>query len=349
MYLTAPLVSILLQSYPHQRRHWASLGFAILVIALVSSSFAARIWHLIVTQGVLYAVGGSLVYFPTIVYLDEWFIRRKGFAFGIMWAGTGASGVCVPFVMNWGLNKYGFSTMLRIWAVTLVVLSGPLLFFLKPRIPVPQTATRRRKLEYGFLKTRTFWLLQAGNILQGLGFFIPNIYLPTYAASLGFSQIKGATTVFMFNSTSVLSTIIMGTLTDRYDTTSVLLLSAVGSSISCFFLWGFARSFPLLCIFSLCYGLTAGGFSSAYTGMTKEVKRLNDRYEPSLVFASWAAGRGIGSVVSGPLSEALVNRKPWMGDAALGYGSGYGPLIVFTGVSTALGSTGWVSRRVGWI
>ena len=34
--------------------------------------------------------------------------------------------------------------------------------------------------------------------------------------------------------------------------------------------------------------------------------------------------RGIGSVVSGPLSEALIKGQPWQGKALLGYGSGFG-------------------------
>ena len=30
-----------------------------------------------------------MLYFPTVAFLDEWFIKRKGFAFGVMWAGAG--------------------------------------------------------------------------------------------------------------------------------------------------------------------------------------------------------------------------------------------------------------------
>ena len=349
MYLTAPLVSLVLQAFPRHRRLVSFVGFIILVVGLVSSSFATRVWHLILTQGVLYAIGGCLLYFPTIIYLDEWFVQRKGMAFGVMWSGTGVSGVCVPFIMNWGLNKYGFSTMLRAWAVTLVLLSGPLLYFLKPRVPVSRTAALPRNLNFGFLKTSTFWFLQIGNILEGLGFFIPNIYLPSYASSLGLSRVQGTITVFLFNLTSVFGTIIMGSLTDRFDVTSIILVSTLGAAFSVFLFWGFATSLPMLCIFSLSYGLTAGGFSSTWTGMTREVKKLDDRFETNLIFGQWAAGRGIGSVVSGPLSEALVRGKPWTGEAALGYGSGYGALIAFTGVSAVLGTTGWVGRRTGWI
>ena len=291
----------------------------------------------------------ALLYFPTIVYLDEWFIRRKGLGFGIMWAGTGASGVVIPFVMDWGLNRYSFSTMLRAWAIVMFLLSGPLLYFVKPRIPRSRTASRPRYPDFGFLKNRTFWILQTGNILEGLGFFMPGVWLPTYARAIGLSSVAGTVTLSLFNTTSVLGTILMGSLTDRLHVTSVIGIASIGAALSVFLLWGFATSLPVLCVFSLLYGLTAGGFSSTSTGIVREVKKLDDRAETGLVFGLWAAGRGIGSVASGPLSEALVSGKPWASEAALGYGSGYGLLIVFTGISATLGGTAWVGRRFGWM
>lgn len=55
-----------------------------MILALVASSFSRRVWHFILTQGVLYAIGGRFLYSPAILYLDEWFVRRKGFAYGVM-------------------------------------------------------------------------------------------------------------------------------------------------------------------------------------------------------------------------------------------------------------------------
>jgi hypothetical protein len=39
------------------------------------------------------------LYSPTIFCLDKWFIKRKGLAFGIMWAGTGVSGLVLLFIL----------------------------------------------------------------------------------------------------------------------------------------------------------------------------------------------------------------------------------------------------------
>ncbi|MCJ1450004.1 hypothetical protein MMC28_000332 [Mycoblastus sanguinarius] len=348
MYLGAPFTFALLQKFPYHRRYFSVIGLFIIVLALITSSFATRVWHLILTQGVMYAIGGSMLYTPTIVFLDEWFIRRKGFGFGVMWAGTGVSGVCIPFVMNWGLNKYSFSTMLRAWSIVLVVLSGPLLYYVKPRIPV-SLSSHPRRLSFAFLKTSTFWILQTGNILESLGFFVPNIYLPTYARTLGLSSVAGTVTVSLFNTTSVFGQVILGSLIDRLHVTTVVLISTLGATLSVFLLWGLSASLPLLCIFSLVYGLFAGGFTSTYTGVIQELQKKDERAEAGLIFGLLAAGRGIGSVVTGPLSEVLLSERPWVNEAVAGYGSGYGGLIVFTGISAMLGGTSWIGRRIGWM
>ena len=110
------------------------IGLGIIVVALVAASFAEHVFHLILTQGALYGVGGAMMYNPFIFYLDEWFIERKGLAYGIFWAGAGLCSAIIPFVMEWGLSEYGFRTTLRIWAVFLVSESQPSLIALYSRL-----------------------------------------------------------------------------------------------------------------------------------------------------------------------------------------------------------------------
>lgn len=245
LYLSAPFIFFALQAWPRFRRISSVLGLAIITLGLIASSFSTAVWHLIVTQGIVYAIGGSLVYSPAILYLDEWFVKRKGFAFGVMWAGTGVSGIVVPFIMAWGLEAYGFRTMLRAWSLTLIILSAPLIYYVKPRIPYNHaTASTRRRTSYEFLKTSTFWILQAGNIIEGLGFFIPGFYLPSYARSLGLSSISGSLTIALFNATSVLGQIGFGILVDRMHVTSVIFISTIGATLSIFLFWGLSMSLP---------------------------------------------------------------------------------------------------------
>ncbi|KAL8732385.1 MAG: hypothetical protein Q9166_002783 [cf. Caloplaca sp. 2 TL-2023] len=347
MYLSCPILFAAFKRWPHIRRSCTLVGLAINTVAVTAASFATQVSHLILTQGVLYAIGGVLIYCPTIVFLDEWFVRRKGLAFGIMWAGTGVSGVVLPFIMSGLLTRFGFRTTLRAYAVALIILALPLLYFVRPRLPLAQTSLQRR-LDLGFLRTSIFVIPQACNIVQGLGYFIPNIYLPIYAKSQGMTGTEGTVMLALVNMGVVFGAIWAGALTDRMHVSSVMAICSLGAAFAVFVFWGLSVSLPMLCLFSLLYGLTAGGFSANYTGIATRVKEKDPAADTGMVFGFLAAGRGIGAVASGPLSEALLHLQAWKGEAKFGYGTGYGLLIVFTGITAAAGGTSWIVRRIGW-
>ncbi|KAI4190420.1 MAG: hypothetical protein L6R41_000800 [Letrouitia leprolyta] len=342
-----PILFAAFKRWPSIRRSCVFAGLFINVTAIVAASFATTVSHLILTQGCLYACGGVMMYCPTIVFLDEWFIQRKGLAFGMMWAGTGVSGVVLPFVMSGLLSKFGFRTTLRAYAVAFLILAIPLLSFIRPRLPLAQTSLQRR-LDMGFLRSSTFLIPQTCNIVQGLGYFIPSIYLPTYALSQGMTSVQGTVMVALLNMGVVFGAIWAGALTDRMHVSSVMCICSVGAALAVFLFWGLALSLPMLCLFSLIYGLTAGGFSSNYTGIVQKVKDSDNTADTGMVFGFLAAGRGIGAVASGPLSEALLHMQTWKGEAKLGYGTGYGLLIVFTGVTAIAGGASWFARRIGF-
>lgn len=122
---------------------------------------------------------------------------------------------------------------------------------------------------------------------------------------------------------------------------TIILISSLGSALGVFFLWGFAGgSMALLVSFSLAYGFFAGGFTASYAAVAKELRRVMQRRQetsqsgPGLagadigsIFGLLSLGRGIGNIISGPVSELLLNGR------TAGYGSGYGSLIVFTGAT----------------
>ncbi|KAL9594616.1 MAG: hypothetical protein Q9179_005309 [Wetmoreana sp. 5 TL-2023] len=347
MYLGSPILFAAFKRWPHIRRICVLAGLAITVMSMIAASFATEVSHLILTQGVLYACGGLLLYSPTIIFLDEWFVQRKGLAFGIMWAGTGVSGVVLPFIMSGLLGRFDFRITLRAYGIALAVLSSPLLFFIRPRLPLAQTSLQRR-INMSFLWMSTFWIFQTCNIFQGLGYFIPGIYLPTYARSQGMSGAEGTVILALVNLGVVFGSIWAGALTDRMHVSSVMLICSLGAALAVFLFWGLSVSLPMLCLFGLLYGLTAGGFSANYTGIIQSVRNRDTAVDSGMVFGFLAAGRGIGAVASGPLSEALLRMHIWRGEAKLGYGTGYGLLIIFTGITATMGSASWFARRIGW-
>ena len=259
----------------------------------------------------------------------------------------------MPLVLQELLSRYGFRTTLRALACAMVILMAPLLAFVKPRLPIP-AASATRRIDIGFLRSPLFWVLQTFNIVQGTGYFLPSNYLPTYGQSLGLSSRLGSLTLVLVNVAAIFGCIVVGALVDRVEVTKVLLGISVAAGAAIFAVWGVSTSLAVLCIFALLYGLTAGSYSTAWTGMIRDVQRQSTNADTNVVFGFLAAGRGLGAVVSGPLSEALsealiAGSASFHGKADFAYGGKFATLIIFSGCTAFAGGLSWIVRRVGLI
>ena len=345
MYLMMPITFTVLTRYPGLRPYCGSTGLLIATASLIMSSFATHIWQLLVCQGILGAIGSGLLFAPTTLYLDEWFIARKGIAYGTLWAGKALAGCIFPFLMSSLLLRFGACTTLRIWAISLVIITSPLLVTLKPRIP-HSTATARRPLDWRFLKITSFWMLQVGNICQALGYLLPTTYLTSYAHDLGLPRLTGAILIAVCSLGSVLGSLVTGFLNDRLTPTTVILLSSLGSTLAVLIFWGLSSGIALLSVFAIFYGFFAGGFSSTYPGILHEMRKEDRNVDTGLVMGLLLGGRGIGFLMSGPVSGGLM--KSALGEGGtLGYDTQYGPIIVATGVTALFGSWGWMWKMLG--
>jgi len=70
---------------PQVARWVSTIGVCVMCLSLALSSFSTSITHLILSQGVGFGIGGSLAYTPSILFMSEWFVKRKGLAFGVVW------------------------------------------------------------------------------------------------------------------------------------------------------------------------------------------------------------------------------------------------------------------------
>lgn len=162
---------------------------------------------------------------------------------------------------------------------------------------------------------------------------------------MGMSDSTGTLGISFLNVASVLGMILIGALTDRYHVSTVLLISALGSAFSVFFLWGFAVNEVPLYTFALIYGVFAGGYTSTWAGCASEVRQQTPGTEVAVLMGIMAFGRGFGCMSSGPLSDKLLNLGVWQGGNNGGaYGTEYANLIAFTGITALLSGLGLFAR-----
>ncbi|KAJ7646749.1 MFS general substrate transporter [Roridomyces roridus] len=344
IYLSSWLVLPVISRFPALKKPLMALGVVFCVAGLVGAAFATEPWQLVLTQGVIYAVGGSFLYFPTMTWLFEWFSTRKGLANGIIFSGTGVGGVAVPFIVEGLLHRYGCRTTLLSMAIAFAVLIIPAFPYMKPRLPVSKSTTR--SLEFNsFMRSPVFWILFAANLIQGLPTYIPVLYMPTFAADLGLSDNTGSLSLALVNGASVFGLVLLGWLSDRFDLRIAMLVSSLGSSLAVLLLWGFSSGEPLFLVFSFVYGVIGPSWSALWPRFIASIVG-DDPHMSSIVLTVFIGGRGVGNVASGPVASAILRNWPLTGKAAFAYGlKGYGPLVLFTGLTLLLSAAGVGYKR----
>ncbi|KAI4715573.1 major facilitator superfamily transporter [Aureobasidium sp. EXF-10727] len=326
-YLGAPVMMLIIQRFPQYRRYMIWIGWPICILGLALGSFATSLEALIASQGVAYGFGFLIFYYPILSMVDEYWIAKRGMAYGILCAASGLSGSFMPFVLQALLDTYGFRITLRAVAVGLTVLTGPLIPLFKARLPVSRT-TASRKINWAFLRQPMFWMYSVANTLQGFGYFFPGLYLPSFATSLSLKPHSGAILLAVMSVCQVCSQFTFGMLSDRKMSINALALSSTAmAAIAVLGVWKVASSLPVLIVFGILYGFFAAGFTAIWARITSSV--TDDVGTAAVVFGLLNFQKGLGNVLAGPIGGVLVDVRGGMGSGV------YRWVIVFTGACMA--------------
>ncbi|TEA22331.1 MFS transporter asaE [Colletotrichum sidae] len=338
-FLFAPLAAPLVRRFNAWQRHMVVAGWAVCVASLVGASFSDSVPGLIATQGALYGFGFLVLYFPVLRMINEWFVRRRGFAYGVLYAGGGVSGVGLPFLLELLLSRYGYRTTLRAVAVAQFALVAPVLPLLKGRLP-PSGRGALRVLDVDYLRQPLFYCFALSNLLQGFGYYIPSLYLPSYASTIGLSGTMGALLLAAHNLATVFGQLGFGWMLDRFNNVFALMFaSSFVSAVAALAIWGFAHSLETLLVFALAFGMFASAFQVLWP---KFGTMLSD--DPQSVYSIMAFGKGVGNLATGPITAGLLRSQ-----VSSGYGAGrYQSVILFLGsfmLCASLGVFGWPLKK----
>lgn len=92
-------------------------------------------------------------------------------------------------------------------------------------------------------------------------------------------------------------------------------------------LWGLASSWGLLAGFAILYGFFGAGYTAMWARMVTAVSEEPLASQP--MFGLFCAGKGVGNILTGPISAGLLK---WS-EKSTGYAHGmYEAVVVFTGV-----------------
>lgn len=240
----------------------ATIGLAL------SSFFVDNIDVLCVTYGIIYGLGASLAYTPSLAILGHYFKKKLGIVNGIVTIGSSVFTVILPPLMEYMISNYGLSGMFRVLAVFGfgIFLCG-ILF--KP-VNVTEPVTTRNGVwpllriilgvELWKKRRYTMWALIMPVAL--FGYFVPYVHIKKYIQDLNFgNDINMNLPLQGLAVTSAIGRLGFGYLSDRPRINKIMIQQIMFYTIGTLtIMLAFARAFWVIVLIALGMGVCEGGF-----------------------------------------------------------------------------------------
>ncbi|KAK3831243.1 MAG: major facilitator superfamily domain-containing protein [Linnemannia elongata] len=325
------------------------IGSLIMTAALCLASFATKLWHLYVSQGILFGVGASLVYFSAIAAPTHWFEKKRGLAMGIAASGSGLGGFFLAPLTQFLIDRFEVWWTLRALGVYSLVICGgaSLLLFERDKSDREQrwNEEKQYRKETGqsfvlpeYTKGLPFATLVVFQFVLSMSYLTPIYFMELYSTHIGISKQMGAVINGWFNGASFVARIVTGLLADLVAADVLLLVCSWSSTLAILVLWTFSKSFPVYLFFAIVYGITFSGI----TTVTPVI--VANQYGPrqvsgvlGIVYGFSCLALVAGSFISGHILELTRSHIE------------YFPVIMYSGsmfAVSALFATTWYMRTL---
>jgi MFS family permease len=329
--LSQPYIGKLIDQYGVRK----VLSFSILLIGVttISTFFANSPWQLMILYGVVASVGfGGASNVAGSVVIANWFVEKRGFALGLMSAGTAAGQLLlVPFSL-FLIEQFGWKHTVLLLGSFLTIVVFPLIFLFIRTSPSEKGTAAYGEVENTKLEIKKNEQKDSVSILKLfktkpflfllLPFFVCGIttsglidtHLIPFAQVCGFSPTLTGTAVSLLAAFNILGTIVSGHLADRlscknmlaflYGTRaiSIALLLIIVHETS-FFNFFISQSYLLL-IFAISFGIVDFATVAPTVKLATEYfKHLSVGVVIGWLFLSHQIGSAIGSYIPGLLYD----------------------------------------------
>ena len=233
-------------------------GVALLSLGLFLAPYIEQPWHLYATLGVLVGGGANMMtYTVHSQFLPNWFIRRRGLAIGIAFAGAGVGAiVLLPWLQSIILNNgwrascraIGILVVLAVAPLNLLVRKKPEEIGLMPDGEDRQAAASEPRhashivdpawvaIEWTLARaarTARFWWIALGYFCALIAWYAVQVHQTKYLTEIGFTPIVAAWALGAVSVVGIPGQIILGGLSDRIGREWVWTAGCTGFAICC--------------------------------------------------------------------------------------------------------------------
>ena len=244
------------------RQSLVVVGIAIMSLSLVLASCATEAWQIVMTQGILYGIGGILLNFVHVSIFSEWFDKKKGQAMGMIWLGYRAGGLAFPLICQWLLDQHGYQKTLRVLLAPMLALLLPTIVLFRGRYPAATVVSKPIQQPVSkmvALRSPNVLFYLIVSLLFGFVTNVPMMFITKFGSDLELGASDRALALSLVFASNMIGTYVLGRLSDNGFHQGLMGASAVATSLIHFLIWGFAKTKYSVFAYTVSVGLTSGG------------------------------------------------------------------------------------------
>ena len=309
------------------------LGVALMAGGLLLAPLTTQAWHLYLTIGVL--VGGGSVclgYSGQSLFLPNWFVRRRGLAMGIAFAGVGVGSVTLLPLVQLLIEGAGWRAACVTLGILVLVVLAPINLLVRKRPEdiglqpdgdgAPSAAAAARQAENivdaawasvdwtlgRAMATTRFWWIALGYFCALYAWYAVQVHQTKYLVEIGYSPVVAAWALGLVSLAGIPGQIVLGHVSDRIGREWAWIIGSFGFVI-CYLaliLLQQAQTPLLLYTMVIAQGLLGYGLTSVLGAIVLEIfqgKQYGSIFGTLMLAA--LAGGGAGPWVTGALYDAL--------------------------------------------
>lgn len=272
LFLISPIATISVGKYGIRPTMLA--GVLLETASMICASFASKIWHLFLTQGVLFGLGLGLLFIPTAAVIPQWFSSKRSLANGVALAGAAFGGMVYSLATGAMIKNIGFHWALRILGILAFVVNTSSIFLIQDRNEATGCIHAAFNTKHFMLVG--YWFLIAFGGLTMLGYFILIFTLADFADQLGFDSSQAAVVSAMFNLGQTIGRPLVGYFSDSAGRINMAASMTFLAGVLPLAVWVNTKTYSVLIAFALLEGAVAGTFWATIAPLMVEVVGMKE-------------------------------------------------------------------------
>jgi MFS family permease len=259
------------------------IGVVLEAASFIGASFATRIWHLFLTQGLCFGWGMGFLFVGSVGIAAQWFTTHRSLANGISAAGSGIGGLMYSLAAQAMIKDIGLPWAFRTLGIIAFVVNTSCALLIRDRNK--QIGSTLLSFDWRLFKRMEFVGLMSFGVFSMLGYVVLLFSLPNYARTVGLTAKQGSIIGALLNLGQSLGRPPIGYFSDSIGRLNMATSMTFLCGLFCLVIWMFAKSFGVIIFFAMIGGTVAGTYWAVVAPVTAEVMGL--KRLPSALSITW--------------------------------------------------------------